>query len=311
MKTSNPVQALAVALAILLSATAALATPALAAAFTIQCKQFNCGTVSAVAKVSLLNTAPDPLPLVDPGASQTVTLEWSSSLALRSSYSLCLTSSLGSAPAAADPCFNLPQARTIHSGLSGITYEDTLTVPASARRPSASFYVKSTGKIHLQGATPPTATSNLVPFEWPLKLANLYTHNPKPRLSAGILEIEQKLSNLGADDAAPSTTDYQVAFCDGAVNLPLIDPEDPESDRLCNSDSEGFIKQNATSEPFNWIAVGASETRRTDISAMLPDPSRYPAGLWISITATADARGDVDESNELDNVRLETRYIMP
>lgn len=311
MITIPRIRSLWLASGILLSAAVAIFSTSTANAFTLQCKTFNCGKVSSVAKVSLLKVDPEPLPRVNPGDAQTITLEWSSGFALKSSYALCLTSSRGSAPAASDPCVVLPRSRTINAGYSGTTYEDTVSLAAGVRRPAANFYVKSTALFHLGSSAPPTATSNLVPFEWPLTLPNLYTHNPKPRLSGGRLEIEQQLSNRGASDAQPSITEYHVAFCDGAINLPLIDPEDPRSDRICNSASEGFVQQGTTTQPFNWIAAGGSETQRTDISAMLPNPGLYPAGLWIAITATADAQGDVDESNEQDNARLETRYITP
>lgn len=299
-----------IAYAGLLAAVCVFSPMAEAASFTIKCAQFNCGTISVAPRASLLNVDPNPLPRVDPGDSQTVTVEWSTRIGLKSSYALCLTASPSSGPAAGDHCETLPGANLINQGLSGLTYEDTVTIPAAARQPAAEFYVKTTARFTFTGKNPETSISNRMPFVWPLSLANLYTHNPKPRLLGGSLLIEQKLSNRGATDASPSITEYMVSFCDGNANPPLVDPEDVDSDRVCNGSVDGHLHTDLTTQAFGWIAAGASQTQKTDITGMIP-PGMHHNGLWVTIIASADADGDVDESNEQDNVRLETRYITP
>jgi hypothetical protein len=263
--------------------------------------------ISSTPRTSLLKVNPEPLPAVDPGDPQDITVEWSVRFGLRAQHDLCVTRNLSASPAGADHCVALPGGNVVNNGASGNTYEDALTLPSAFYTDRANFYIRTTSLIHLSGS-PAIAYSNLVPFAWPLNLPNLYAHNPKPRIAGGMVQIEHDISNFGQADADPSETEFTVAFCDGLVQLPLIDPENPQSEQICRKGVEGFAGEHVVMQPVGPIAASAAVQTMTDITSLVPSS---PNGLWISITARVDAGQDVDESNEQDNERLETRFIMP
>ena len=131
-----------------------------------------------------------------------------------------------------------------------------------------------------------------------------------PGVSGGAVNIEHDISNTGPVDADASTTRFEVAVCDGVAQLPALDPEDPESERVCREGVEGFLDSFTEYESVPRIAPNTRITTNTDITSQLP-VSPTGTGLWVSITAHVDDAHDVDESNEGDNTRFETTFIIP
>jgi hypothetical protein len=123
-----------------------------------------------------------------------------------------------------------------------------------------------------------------------------------------MVQIKHDISNIGMDNAGASVTEFVVSVCDGLAVLPLIDPDDPESESICTSKNERFMTTFSVQQSVSQVAVGARERYFTDITSLIPTSTN---GLWVSITAYVDVQQDIDESNEFDNVRFETRYIIP
>ena len=274
----------------------------------ISCKVANCGMVSNVPKTTLISVNPDPLPVVDAGGAQSVTVRWSVRFGLKATYEICVTDSLASGAKASDRCLPLPGATVVYKGIAGNTYDDQLTLDASFYRPQAQFYLRTTAGIYLAGTTPPTSNSGFLDFVWPLTKPNLYAHNPDGYVSSAGVEIEHPISNYGSVDADASVTEFTVRVCDGLAMLPLENPEDPESEQVCLADNEHFLGEFVVQQPVSPIAAGNRVTTYTNITSLLPSSNN---GLWLTMSARVDIHNDVDESEEGDNVRAHTAYLIP
>ncbi len=293
-----------------LCAVIANASPLKLTTYQVQCKTINCGIISNAPKAALLLVNPTPLPRLDVGDPQQVTVQWRMQYGLKANYSLCLTASSSTQPANNDPCVALPKSNLLHSTSTSSTFEDTLALPFGIRRPTANFYVRTTSIFHLIGGAANWTASNEVPFTWPLTLPNLYAHNPGLDFSEQKIRLVHRISNRSNTAAGKSITRFVVDFCDANHPLPLSDPEDHRSEGLCSPDLDSHIAtiNMPLSAAPGPLAAGTNElTYKTeDISAVYPNISGVH---WISITAMVDADQAIDESNEADNNRLETLYM--
>lgn len=274
----------------------------------IDCDNELCGQVSNTPRTVLISVNPDPFPVVDPGEPQEAVVRWSVRFGLPATFEFCATAALGVGPSTADPCVDLNGDTVVYAGAYSTAFQDELSLPSTFYRPQAEFYIRTSSKIHLIGSAPETATSNRRAFVWPLPLPNLFAHNPDWDWINGAVHLLHDVTNQGPVAAGSSVTELQVNVCDGIANLPLIDPDDPSSERICAQSDPSFIQSFTEHVHFGPVPSGARVEEGVEVDGQL-QLDQFEFGLWLSVTAFADVNNDVDESNEMDNTRFETLIV--
>ena len=244
----------------------------------------------AIPKPILNSVTPDPLPRVEVGETQDVSVSWSlptpSKPMLQQRFSLCVT---GSDPIVRlkDGCIALQSPTTVMSGKEGTHYNSTVTLPGTFQRFSAYFYIRMQPVIITGGSgfTP----SNLVPFNWPLHIAELEARSVKVDVGiGGSIYAEQRVTNRGTRDSAAFQNRYHMTVCSQ-----IIDPA-----RSCRYGDAEYLDTIVVFAQTNGVAAGATENMAVDITSLLPSS---PATLTVSIRGDVDYFNDIRESNEHDN----------
>lgn len=275
----------------------------------IVCATEHCGAASDLPKTVLISVNPNPLPTVDQGDAQSVVVLWSVRFGLRAKFELCTTASTGSGPNGDDQCTDLPGALTLKNTVGATIFEDSLKLHAGFYRSAAEFYIRTTSMFNLNQSAANTATSNRRAFNWPLTMPNLYSGNPDWTIINGHVHIEHRVSNRGQIAAGASTSELEVNNCDGLAALPLVDPNDPMSDQVCDASNSAFVTSVVEFAPVGYLAAGTYVDTETDINHHMPQAQDHSNGLWLSIRARVDIHNDVGESQENDNARFQTVYF--
>ncbi|MEQ8690992.1 MAG: hypothetical protein RIC89_09195 [Pseudomonadales bacterium] len=252
------------------------------------CDKFDLQIVEV--KPTLNAVTPDPLPRKEVGESQDVTVNWTlprtTGTMLKQRFSLCVT---GSDPAVRlrDGCAQLQNTTTLATGKEGYTYQSTVTLPGTFQRFSAYFYIRMQPVIIIGNGG--FTASNLVPFNWPLHIAELEARSVKVDIGlGGIVTAEQRVTNRGTRASAPFQNRYQMTICSQ-----IIDPA-----RTCHLSSPEYLDALVVFAQSSGIAPGVTENLAVDISSML---SATPATLTITIRGDVDYYNEVREEDEFNN----------
>lgn len=274
--------------------TLALLASICAPAYASSLKQYECEICDSVGvldpKPILSSVNPDPLPIKEVGASQNVTVTWSMPHSarpmLKQRYALCVT---GSDPIVRlkDGCIDLQNTTTTMAGEDGTHYQSHITLPGTFQRFRAYFYIRMQPIIVI-GAGGFTA-SNLLPFQWPLHIAELEARSVKVDFGVyGDVYAEQRVTNRGTRASSGFQNRYHMTVCSQ-----IIDPA-----RACTTGSAEYLDTLVVFGQSGGIQAGATENVHVNITSLLPS---NPATLTITIRGDVDYFNDVRESDEFNN----------
>ncbi|MEM6708789.1 MAG: hypothetical protein AAF648_08390, partial [Pseudomonadota bacterium] len=240
----------------------------------VDCAQIFCGYIKANPKVSLLSVNPNPLPEVEEGESQTLSITWSAEQGLKTTFELCITDSVGAPLAASDGCVALQGNNITHMTNRYVYFAETVEVPAALRRPEADFYVRSTAGVFLFRQDPASQVSNRRSFSWPIPLPNLNIEGAGTNYAAsrGTYTIDAEVRNVGTIDVQNIEVAMEVLICDASVQpLPTRPGSTKPNDILCYDTAPSFIGRFGISmQTVPYLPAGARETVAVNVTAQMP-----------------------------------------
>ncbi|MEM1436360.1 MAG: hypothetical protein AAGG11_20075 [Pseudomonadota bacterium] len=264
----------------------------------VECAQIFCGYLEANPRIYLTSVNPDPLPAVEPGADQEVTVTWSTRHGLKTLFQLCITAGPGAQPDTSDGCVALTGSNITSITKLYVHFEETVTLPGSLRKPSADFYIRSTPALTLFGRPPEQKVSNQRTFVWPLPLPNLNIEGADTDYYASNGQVIANADVTNASDTDLTNIEVQmtVFVCDGNIPPSLRPGSTRSDDILCFEQAGNYLSHfDAGTVTIPYLQARATDTAAINITSMLP---ASPDNLMITLVAIVDPNNQIAESNE-------------